>query len=318
MKLLTYDAGGGARCGIAVERDSGVADVTDLLRSSCVIRDVQALLELGETALGGLEAIAPGVSAHHSMRDVRLLSPVLRPPTIRDFSVYEGHASMHGAWKLPEAWYRLPAFYFSNPLCMYGQDATVAFPSATGKFDYELELAAVIGREVRNAKAGEAWDAIAGFTIFVDWSCRDLQRDEMQLHLGPAKGKDCGSSLGPWMVTKDEVIGSWNDRQLDLVARMRVNGEDWLTGSTAEMRHDWGALLVRASRDSRLVPGDIVAAGTVNGGSIPEAIRLGRPARYLEPGDRLEATIEGIGTLRCTLGEQPPCDADYSYLAPRK
>ncbi|WP_161567768.1 fumarylacetoacetate hydrolase family protein [Pigmentiphaga sp. H8] len=317
MKLLTYDAGNGARCGMAV-KGGGVADVTALLQAACPVRDVQALLELGAAPLAALAACADHAPAHHCMRDVRLLSPILRPPTIRDFSVYEGHASMHGAWQLPEAWYRLPAFYFSNPLCMHGQDATVPFPSATGKFDYELELAAVIGSEVRNACADDAWDAIAGFTIFIDWSCRDLQRDEMQLHLGPAKGKDCGSSLGPWMVTKDEFVESWKNRQLDLAVRMKVNGEDWLTGSTAGMQHDWGELLVRASRDSRLVPGDIVAAGTVNGGSIPEAIRLGKSARYLEPGDRLEATIEGIGTLRSTLGEQASCDASYSYLAPRK
>ena len=135
----------------------------------------------------------------------QLLSPVLRPPTIRDFSVYEGHATMGGAWKLPEAWYRLPAFYFSNPLCVCGPDAAIPYPSATQKFDYEVELAAVIGREGRNVSAADALDYIAGFTIFLDWSARDLQRDEMQLHLGPAKGKDAANSLGPWIVTCDEL-----------------------------------------------------------------------------------------------------------------
>ena len=316
MKLVCYDAGNGPRSGVL--RGERVLDATDFLGNSSIIRDVQALLELGPEALQRLRNGSAGTSAGMASSTVRLLSPVLRPPTIRDFSVYEGHATMGGAWKLPDAWYRLPVFYFSNPLCVCGPDATIPYPSATRKFDYEVELAAVIGREGRNVGAADAADYIAGFTIFVDWSARDLQRDEMQLHLGPAKGKDSSNSLGPWLVTLDELGGLWRDGQLHATATLRVNGVEWVCGTTGGMQHDWAALVERASRDSRIVPGDIIGAGSIAGGSIPEAIRLGRPARYLEPGDRVEVTIEGLGTLSNTLA-QPELDASgYRFLAPSK
>src|SRR5207248_4701806 len=136
---------------------------------------------------------------------IRLRAPILQPPTVRDFMVYEGHASGGGARQLSDAWYRLPIFYFSNPLCMFGPEDAIPYPSASEQLDYELELAAVIGREASNVAEADAFSYIAGFTIFNDWSCRDLQRDEMAARLGPAKGKDSASPLGPWIVTTDEL-----------------------------------------------------------------------------------------------------------------
>jgi 2-keto-4-pentenoate hydratase/2-oxohepta-3-ene-1,7-dioic acid hydratase in catechol pathway len=288
------------------------------LNHSGPLRDVQALLEVAPDVLDRLNARLQQPLESIPSAEVRLLSPVLRPPTIRDFSVYEGHASMGGAWQLPEAWYRLPAFYFSNPLCVFGSGDTVPFPSATRKFDYEVEVAAVIGREGRNVPAKEAISYVAGFMIFVDWSCRDLQRDEMQLHLGPAKGKDSASSLGPWLVTTDELAPLWRDGQLHAAASLRVNGTEWVSGTTSGMQHDWAALIERVSRDSRIVPGDVIGAGTISGGSIPEAIRIGRPARYLEPGDRVEVEVEGLGALITILGAPELNATGYRFLPPSK
>ena len=317
MKLVTYETASGTAAGVL---DGAVIHDAARLLYRPPLADVRALLECGPDVLTRLADALTGANAESavSLATTRLRAPLLQPPTIRDCMAYEGHASMGGSWKLPEAFYRLPVFYFSNPLCIYGPGDVVPFPSATRKFDYELEIAAVIGRGGSNIPAERALEHIAGFTIFNDWSSRDLQRDEMALNLGPAKGKDSASSLGPVVVTCDELTRHLDGLQLSLRAQLRVNGVEWVDGTTAGMQHDWGALIERASRDSRIVPGDVIGGGTIVGGSIPEAIRIGKPARYLEPGDVVEIEVEGLGVLRNTLGEQPAVPAGYRYLPPSK
>ena len=172
--------------------------------------------------------------------------------------VYEGHANAGGTRQLSDAWYRLPIFYFSNPLCIFGPEDAVPYPSASEQLDYELELAAVIGREASNVAEADAFSYIAGFTIFNDWSCRDLQRDEMEARLGPAKGKDSASSLGPWIVTTDELAPFIRDGRLHVRCTLKVNGVQWMENNAGIMYHSWGAMIERASRDSRLVPGDVL------------------------------------------------------------
>jgi 2-keto-4-pentenoate hydratase/2-oxohepta-3-ene-1,7-dioic acid hydratase in catechol pathway len=237
---------------------------------------------------------------------------------VRDFMAYEGHASAGGSRKLSDAWYRLPIFYFSNPLCVFGPDDGVPYPSASEQLDYELELAAIIGREGRNVTEIDAFSYIAGFTIFNDWSCRDLQRDEMEARLGPAKGKDAASSLGPWMVTTDELRSFTRDGRLHLRCSLKVNGVKWMDNNAGLMHHTWGAMIERASRDSRIVPGDVIGSGTVTGGSISEAIRNGYPARYLEPGDIVEIEVEGIGILRNTIAPKISQHPNYRFKAPQR
>ena len=170
--------------------------------------------------------------------------------------------------------------------------------------DYELELGCVIGREGRDVAEADAMPYIAGFCIFNDWSCRDIQRDESAVGLGPAKGKDSASSLGPWLVTTDELAPLIRDGRLQVKCSVRVNGEVWLEDSDGGVPyHTWGSLVERASKDSRIAPGDVFGSGTVGGGSIGEAIRKGYPgARFLQPGDVVEHEVEGIGTLRATIG----------------
>jgi len=317
MKLITYDTANGPRAGVVV--DGQVLDIATLLGEQGGLRDVRTLLELPNDPLTRLKSALSSAPATQgvSLSKVRLRAPILQPPTVRDFMVYEGHASAGGTRQLSDAWYRLPIFYFSNPLCIFGPEDAIPYPSASEQLDYELELAAVIGREASNVAEADAFSYIAGFTIFNDWSCRDLQRDEMEARLGPAKGKDAASSLGPWIVTTDELAPFIRDSRLHVRCTLKVNGVQWMENNAGIMYHSWGAMIERASRDSRLVPGDVLGGGTVTGGSIGEAIRNGFPARYLEPGDVVEIEVEGIGVLRNTIAPKVNQDSNYRFKAAR-
>ena len=314
MKLLTYETDKGPRCGVL--QAENIVDVTGLVGSNGhTIQDVRGLLELGDSPIERVrEALDKDTSASRlPLSGVKLLSPIVHPPTVRDFIVFEEHASSQGTREPNEVWYRMPVFYFSNPLCIYGPDAEIPFPSASSQFDYELEIGCVIGKEGRDVPAADAMDHIAGFTLFNDWSSRDLQVDEMAFGLGPAKGKDTASSIGPWLVTTDEMLPYLKDGRLDLRCQVRVNGQDWLKdGSAKDAYFSFADMIERASKDSRIVPGDIIGSGTVGGGSIREAIRKGyEGARFLEPGDVVEHEVEVIGVLRGTLGPKPELDPVY-------
>ncbi|MGB2952575.1 MAG: fumarylacetoacetate hydrolase family protein [Gaiellaceae bacterium] len=213
--------------------------------------------------------------------EVRLLAPVPRPPSIRDAYAFEEHvrnaARVTGRAGVPKEWYEIPVFYFSNPAAVYGPDDEIPYPEGSEELDYELEVAAVIGSEGR----------IGGFTIMNDWSARDLQRQEMRVGLGPAKGKDFATSLGPVVVTPDEL----GDLRLEMVAR--VNGEERSRGNLGDMYHSWEAILERAGRNTELLPGDVIGSGTVGTGCILEH----GDGRWLRPGDEVELEVEGIGVL---------------------
>ena len=182
---------------------------------------------------------------------------------------------------MPE-WYEIPVFYFSNPAAIYGPDDEIPYPEGSEALDYELEVAAVIGAEGR----------IGGFTVMNDWSARDLQRREMKVGLGPAKGKDFATSLGPVLVTPDEL----GDLSLEMVAR--VNGEERSRGNLGDIYHSWESILAQASRNTELRPGDVLGSGTVGTGCILEH----GDERWLQPGDEVELEVEGIGVLRNRVG----------------
>jgi fumarylacetoacetate (FAA) hydrolase len=220
-----------------------------------------------------------------ALAEVDLLAPILHPPSIRDFYAFEQHVRTARASRgldVPKEWYEIPVFYFSNPAAVYGPDQEIPYPSGTQELDYELELAAVIGADQQ----------IAGFTVMNDWSARDLQRAEMKVGLGPSKGKDFATSLGPVVVTADEFDGSSGA----MVAR--VNGEERSRGDLGDMHHPWCAIRDHAARNTRLLPGDILGSGTVGTGCILE---LG-DGRWLEEGDVVELEIEGVGVLRNRVG----------------
>jgi fumarylacetoacetate (FAA) hydrolase len=219
--------------------------------------------------------------AEHRVEDVRLCAPIPRPPSVRDFYAFERHVAtaraQRGLEMAPE-WYQIPVFYFSNPAAMLGPDDDVHFPAESSAWDYELETAAVVGGD----------GGIAGFTVLNDWSARDLQKMEMAVGLGPAKGKDFGTSLGPVLVTLDEL----GDLSLEMVAR--VNGEERSRGNLGEMHWTWEQLVEHAARDTGLVPGDVLGSGTVGTGCILEH----GDGRWLQSGDIVELEVEGIGVLR--------------------
>jgi 2-keto-4-pentenoate hydratase/2-oxohepta-3-ene-1,7-dioic acid hydratase in catechol pathway len=320
VKLLTYDTGSDPRAGVIVDGDL-IHDATALLGSAVPLRDVRAVLEFADGAVERLRA-AVGRAAAPTVRlgEVRLRPPVLQPPTVRDYIAFEEHAT--GQWTREatgprmEVWGRLPIFYFSSPLRITGPDEPVPVPAATRQLDYECELAVVIAREGSNVMERDADHYIAGFTIFNDWSSRDLQADESQFGLGPAKGKDSASSLGPWIVTPDEIAPHYRNGTLHVDCTVRVNGVVWMEGNAWNMHHTFGAMIERAAQDSRIVPGDVIATGTVGGGSISEAVRKGYPARFLQPGDTVEIDVQGIGVLRNTLVESANPNSDLRFLAP--
>jgi fumarylacetoacetate (FAA) hydrolase len=219
--------------------------------------------------------------AEYALSDVVLRPPVCHPPSVRDFMAFEQHvatARKQRGTEVPKEWYEIPVFYFSSPAAIFGPDEHVPYPEGTKELDYELECAAVIGAEGK----------IGGFTVLNDWSARDVQRAEMRVGLGPAKGKDFATSIGPVLVTPDEFDGS----EGEMIAR--VNGEERSRGNLHDMYHHWDALLAQAARNTMLRPGDIIGSGTVGGGCILEH----GDGRWLQRGDVVELEIEGIGVLR--------------------
>ena len=319
MKLLTYDIGTGPRAGVLLDQD--IVDASALLGAG-TLRDVRAVLELSNDVLDRLRDALDRVPAPRvPLTNVRLRAPILQPPTVRDHIAFEEHAT--GQWtrssdQRMEVWARLPIFYFSNPLRIFGADEEVPFPAATQQLDYECELAAIVGREGSNILEADADQYIAGFAIFNDWSCRDLQFDESAFGLGPAKGKDSASSLGPWIVTRDEMASYYRNGTLHVQCTVRVNGTVWMEGNAWNMHHTFGAMIERAAQDSRIVPGDVIGTGTVGGGSISEAVRKGYPARWLQPGDVVEIEVEGIGTLRNTLAPARALQQPLRFTAPNQ
>lgn len=243
-----------------------------------------------------------GVEPSHALVEVQLLSPLPNPRSVRDFMAFELHiqnaAKRIGMEVVPE-WYEIPAFYFTNHQVIKGPDEPVARPAACEWLDYELEIACIIGKEGRNIKADEADDYIFGYTIMNDWSARDLQRKETRIGLGPAKGKDFATSLGPYLVTKDELEPyRTNDRYaLEMVAR--INGRELSRGNVKDMYYSFGKMIERASEDVTLYPGDVIGSGTVGTGCLLE---LGPDVHdWLQPGDTVELEITGLGCLRNTI-----------------
>jgi fumarylacetoacetate (FAA) hydrolase len=233
--------------------------------------------------------------------------PILAPPSFRDFYAFEQHVGT--MWKrrdmeIPEAWYRLPIFYFSNTSEIRGPDEPVWAPRGSEELDYELEVAALIDTPVRDLDAGRGEEAIGGYLVLNDWSARDLQREETTVRLGPAKGKDFASSIGPWLVTPDELADARSGKAYDLSMTATVNGQETSRGTWASAHFSFGEMIERASADVRLRPGDLLGSGTVGTGCLLE-VRDETLGRYLMPGDSVALTIERLGSLTAPVMERP-------------
>lgn len=273
---------------------------------------VSEVLEGGLAFARALHERVAGV-AGIPLSSVRLLAPLV-PAAIRDFVAFEEHvegvsAAVDGTSEVVPEWYQAPTFYFTNPHTVLGPDEAVE-PPVCERLDFELELAVVVGGSAtddgRTLTPEQASDRIFGYTIMNDWSARDIQGREMKVRLGPAKGKDFGTSLGPWIVTADELDAFVDaDGFLAVRAEVRVNGVLIGHDLVSNMGWPFPELIAYASRNSRVVAGDVLGAGTVgNGGCLAEL--WGRAGELTPPplreGDELRMTVEGVGELVSRVG----------------
>ncbi len=232
---------------------------------------------------------------------VILYPPLMRPMSLRDFYAFEQHvktAFQNRGQEIPKEWYEFPVFYYSNPNAIFGPDEVVPYPAYTQQLDYELEIACIIGKAGIDIPAGKAEEYIYGYTILNDWSARDIQRAEMRVGLGPAKGKDFATSLGPWIATPDELADKSTGRPgiYNLTMKARINGQERSSGNWTDMYYSFGDLIARASQSTYLYPGDVIGSGTVGTGCLLELTKGQGP--WLQPGDVVELEVEGLGVLR--------------------
>jgi fumarylacetoacetate (FAA) hydrolase len=228
--------------------------------------------------------------------------------SLRDFYAFEQHVKTcraHRGLGMVPQWYEVPVFYFSNPVAVIGDGDPVFAPTGSAALDYELELAAVVGKPARNLPADDsALDCLAGFTVMNDWSARDIQRAEMAVGLGPSKSKDFATTLGPRIVPLAELRDCYRDGRMHLTMTARVNGKEYSRGDAGSMYWTWPQILAHASRDADLRPGDVIGSGTVGTGCIleltPEAV-----GGWLQPGDVVELEIERIGELQNSVVKRP-------------
>ena len=300
MRIASYEHGAGG--GVGVVEDGVVRPLpagTSVLEVLAAAPGARAELPLGEPL---------------ELAEVRLRVP-LRPPSVRDFVAFEQH--IEGMVKtegegatIPAAWYEAPAFYFSNPSALFATGEQIEVPPGCELLDYELEVAAIIGEAGRDLTLDGARSHIAGYAIFNDWSGRDLQRFDRRAGMGWAKGKDFASTLGPWVVTADELEPHRNAQgRLDLRMTVWRNGEQMGEDSLASAAWSFEQMLVYASRGATLVPGDVIGSGTCGSGCLGEL--WGRRGAIdpppLAPGDEITMTVEGIGTIsnRIVAGAAP-------------
>ena len=316
MRLVTFRAADERqRPGALIEDDAAVVDLA--LRSNGRFPSLLSLIEAGPEALGFCAKLLEGRRRTDvlPMFAVRLLAPLPAPPSLRDFLCFEAHykrayeelfrriaahepdpAAAYEAYRRagklgpPPHWYDRPSYGYGNRFAVVGPEAEIRRPSGVRELDYELELACVVGLPGRNIAVGDAPKHIFGYTIFNDFSARDLQAENMRRGeggRGSAKEFDTGYSLGPCIVTADEIGDAY---ALEMVAR--VNGQEWSRGNSRDMYHGFDDLVAAASVETTLHPGEILGSGTVGGGC---GLELGK---FLADGDTIELEIEKIGILR--------------------
>ena len=302
MKLLSYHDGDAVRGGILV------GDLVQPLRRDCTLLDViRAGLPVdADRWLAGDDAVP--------LASVRLAPPYL-PPTVRDFVAFEEHVegaakSMNSRAEVVAEWYQAPTFYFTNPYAIIGSGADVRRPDGCELLDFELEIGVVVGQSGSGLTPEQGREHIFGLTVFNDWSARDLQRREMRVSLGPAKGKDFATTVGPVIVTLDEFAERFDsDGFLDLGMTVSVNGVEVGRDLLSNMGWSLGSIVAYASRDTWVHAGDLLGSGTCgNGGCLAEL--WGRSGQQvpppLQPGDVVSMGIEGIGSLSNTIVQGKP------------
>ncbi len=283
---------------LRLEKQGATHDAALRLATALYPSSMAAALSLGQPFLSAAFQTSESADeqAMFAFTEACFLPP-LDPPLMRDFLAFETHirnASARMGQSPAEELFRRPVYYKGNPSTLIGHEQEVPWPNYTGYMDYELELGLVIGKAGRNLAPCEALEHLFGVTIFNDFSARDIQRLEMGGGLGPAKGKDFATALGPWITTRDEL----DLANLTMVAR--VNGAEWSRGSTKTITWSIEELIAYASKGEMLWPGELIGTGTVGFGCGLEQ------GKQLQPGDVVELEVEGIGVLRNRIGQPEP------------
>ena len=227
--------------------------------------------------------------------EVKLGCPIDKINCYRDFYAHEKHVAKGFEKRgepIPEAWYEIPAYYKGATSGFIGNDEIIPWPSYTKKLDYELEFGLVMAKDGKNIKAKDALEHVFGYTVFNDISARDIQKKEMAVRLGPAKGKDFCSVVGPVIITADEFKG----KEPNLLMTATINGEEWSRGYTGDSHYTWAQMIEHASKEEWLLATDFLGSGTVGTGCGLEL------DKWIQPGDVVELEIEGIGTLKNIIG----------------
>jgi 2-keto-4-pentenoate hydratase/2-oxohepta-3-ene-1,7-dioic acid hydratase in catechol pathway len=296
VRIAAFESNGTRRIGVVA--DSLIHPLPETV-------DLLGVLTANPQARAALDTAAqrqPGIPVD----SVRLLPPV-QPGAMRDFLTFEEHVqgtsrAVQGEDIQPE-WYEAPSFLFMNPHAIVGDGDEVEKPHGTERMDFELEVAAVVCRDARNVAVEEAGAYIGGYLIMNDWSARDIMRREMKLGLGPSKGKDFATTLGPWVVTSDELQRYRRDDRLDLEMTVFVNGARLGGDRLSSMSWSFEQMLSYASRGAWVRAGDVLASGTCATGALAETWgRTGQiDPRPLEPGDVVTMVVEGIGAITNTV-----------------
>ena len=306
MRFVTYIENGHDRAGVLDGDDQVHALPAGVTLLSLLGDDGERLHEAGAAALRDPSAV-------HPLDSVRLRAPIPNPPTVRDFMTFEQH--VEGVARLvapdepvPDQWYAAPAFYFTNPYAVTGPYDDVPIPPGCAIFDLELEVAAVVGRGGRDLTVERAASHIAGYLLMNDWSARDLQLAEMQVRLGPVKGKDSATTLGPILVTPDELEPYRSGNAFDLPMTATVNGTVIGSDRWSNMAFSYPQMIAYASRGTEVRPGDVLGSGTCGGGCLAELWgRKGFDAHPpLSPGDTVELTVDLLGTQRTRVVAAEP------------
>ena len=301
MRLTTLSTASGSRVGVL---DGTMTDgLIRLLEAGPTLLDVirggaEALADVARRAAGSADAVEVGQADFGALLD---------PPSVRDFLTYEAHlAELTGA-PPPDAWYEMPLFYFANPASIIPPHGDVPIPPYVSQYDYELEVGVVVGRAGSDLTPAQAADHIVGYTIFNDWSARDLQVHEFEFPMGPSKSKDAGITLGPWLVTADEVAARIEDDRLALRTEVRLNGERVGGDVTSNMAWSFADLVAHASRGTVVRPGDVLGSGTCGTGCLAE-LRRSRPDTapdWLLAGDVVRIEVEQLGFVENRLVPGP-------------
>ncbi len=301
MRLVTFRPGEGGEPRLGAVAGTDVLD----LSAAGLPKTMLGLLEAGPAAWDEARSVVSrGKGPRSPSASVRLLAPLPNPPALRDFFAFEEHAKAGAARRgepIPAEWYELPAYYKGNHRQIHGPDDEIPWPSYTRRLDFECEVACVVGLKGTDIPLQEAARHVFGYMVFNDFSARDIQKKEMLLRMGPAKGKDFANAFGPWLVTADEV-----DPARDLTMTVRVNGEVWSTGHFKDQYWGFPLMLSHVSQAETVYPGDLLGSGTFHKGC---GLDLDR---WLKPGDVVELDVPALGVLRNRVGT-PVAQRELDY-----